>query len=551
MWMRTPLRVLPLDSGGSLLGWQAGCAAAPAGDGVSPRFRDVAAFRQFVAEGRGSPFGLDYVFVHSPGARDRQLVDHVCERVGIRWVNLSRLEWKIVERRAPRDGRHTYNWRDMDRAVQTWQRNGVHIMASLRFESPWATRPRTDKEFVYLTGLAKKVALSGADYLPKLEHMQDLRAYMQALVERYDGDGRDDMPGLLFPVLHYQIGNEYYNEVFWTGNVDEYGTLLRETARAARAACRDVKIILSGIGFKDVPGFYGTGMRPRTKAFVHRNLPKVSANMQRFIERGETFSRKSASFIDAYDILDARWPNHGIVAKSRELLREVGAPDKPVWSAEIYSGFPLMEPLVLPNWTLQAWPTPSRSHEYLKILKKKNDAKFDAVNAWYRGLQAAQVVKTCMAALSAGSQKLMMGWAVDAQHFLAVSTLSHHGLYSATFKHLWPSAHAYALTIRKLDDLKRVRRVRTPPDTYVYDCLLQDNRHVLVAFHDDHIGQNHDQPTGKATAEITMPGTRARITHIPTRIGQTTPRVQEADVVNRVLRVTLTEYPVFIEAITP
>jgi len=167
--------------------------------------------------------------------------------VWFRWVNLCRLEWKIVERRAPVLGRHVYNWRDMDLAVQAWQRNGVHIMVSLRFESPWATADRTDKDFVYLKGIAKQLALHSADYLPKVEHMQDLRDYMQALVERYDGDGRDDMPGLLFPVLHYQIGNEYYNEVFWAGTVQEYGQLLHEAACSARAACPDVKIILSGI----------------------------------------------------------------------------------------------------------------------------------------------------------------------------------------------------------------------------------------------------------------------------------------------------------------
>ena len=80
----------------------------------------------------------------------------------------------------------------MDRAVQTWQRNGIHIMVSLRFGSPWATAPRNDREFVYLRSFAKQLALRTADYLPKPEHMQDLRDYMHALVERYDGDGRDE-----------------------------------------------------------------------------------------------------------------------------------------------------------------------------------------------------------------------------------------------------------------------------------------------------------------------------------------------------------------------
>jgi hypothetical protein len=233
------------------------------------------------------------------------------------------------------------------------------------------------------------------------------------------------------------------------------------------------------------------------------------------------------------------------------LLRQVGAADKPVWSAEIYSGFPLMEPLVLPNWTLQAWPTPSRSREYLKILKRKDDPQFDEVNAWYRGLQAAHVVKLCMVALEAGSQKLMIGWAVDAQHPLAVSTLSHHGLYSATFRHLWPAAYTYNLTIQKLSGLKQIRRLRTTPDIYVYECLMQAGRKVLVAFHDDHIGQNRDQQTGQSAAEIPFQGSRARITSALTEIGQTTPDIEEAKATGGVLRTRLTEYPVFIEAAGP
>jgi len=517
------------------------------GAAFAPRFGDRASFDRFVGEGCDSPFGLDYVFVHNPGARDRKLVDQFCEEVAVRWVNLARLEWGAIEKGPPRNGKHTYNWSDMDRAVQAWQRNGVHIMVSLRFFSRWATAPKDGRGFVYLKGPAKWLAMKGADYLPKPEHREHFREYVRALVERYDGDGQDDMPGLLFPVLHYQVGNEYYNELFWAGTADEYGQLLRQFAGAARAACPQVKVVLSGIGFKDIYGFYGLDLPPRTEAYVKSYLPKVPAGMQGFLERSWQFSKASVAFHDAYDILDARWPNYGIVANSKELLRQVGCPDKEVWSAEIYSGFPLKEPLTLPNWTLQAYPTPSKSKQYIRILKNRRHPKFDEINAWYRGLQAAQVVKLCMVALHAGSQKLMMGWAVDAQNLLAVSTMSHHGLYSATLKHLWPAAYTYNLTIRKLDGLKRVQRVRTPADIYVYDCLVKDGRQILVAFYDDHIGQNHDQATGQISAKIPVRGTQARITSSITEIGRPLPKVRKVRVTGGVLRTTLTEYPVFIE----
>jgi len=381
--------------------------------------------------------------------------------------------------------------------------------------------------------------------------MRDFREYISGLVERYDGDGKDDMPGLLFPILHYQIGNEYYNELFWAGTVEEYGLLLREAAAAARASCQEVKIVLSGIGFEKVYGFYAVDMDPTTKAYVRERLPRVPVNMRPFVKRSEQFSMRSAEFKDAYDILDARWPNYGIVSKSKELLRRLGSPDKEVWSAEIYSGFPLMEPLVLPNWTLQAWPTPSKSREYLRILKNSRHPKFAEINAWYRGMQAAQVVKLCMVALDAGSAKLMMGWAVDAQHVLAVSTLSHHGLYSATSKNFWPAAYTYNLLIRKLDGIQRVRRLPMPDGLYVYECTVRDGRRVLVAFCDDHVGQNHNQPTAEMEAQIPFPARRATITHIVTEVDRSLPETQQVDVGRGYLRLRLTESPVFIEPQEP
>jgi len=365
---RMPPKAAALAAGASAAVMLAMLLSAPAlaEEPFSPRFADRAAFDRFVDEGRASPFGLDYAFIHNPGARDRDLVDGCCGKVALRWVNFARVEWGVIEKRPPKDGKHTYDWSDLDGAVKAWQRNGIHIMMSLRFFSPWATAPRNDSEFVYLKGLAKWFALKGADYLPKPEHVDDLRRYVRSLVERYDGDGVDDMPGLLFPVLHYQVGNEYSNELFWAGTVQQYGRLLREFAGAARSACAQVKIILSGIGFEEVYGFYGVGMDPRTEAHLKKNLPRVPAGMWDFVRRTDR-------------------------------------------------------------------------------------------------------------------------------------------------------------------------------------CTVQDGRQVLVAFQDDHVGQNHDEPTGELSAEIPVPGPHARITHLITAIDRTEPKVEQADADHGVLRLCLGEYPIFIE----
>ena len=67
-------------------------------------------------------------------------------------------------------------------------------------------------------------------------------------------------------------------------------------------------------------------------------------------------------------------------------------------------------------------------------------------------------------------------------------------------------------------------RIRTTAFIYL------KGRRVLVAFHDDHIGQNRDQATGEIAAEIPVQGTQAQVTSIITEIGRTEPKVRRVTV---------------------
>jgi len=103
--------------------------------------------------------------------------------------------------------------------------------------------------------------------------------------------------------------------------------------------------------------------------------------------------------------------------------------------------------------------------------------------------------------------------------------------------------------IHKLAEIDQVQRRRMPAGVYVHDCRMRAGRRVLVAFHDDHIGQNHDQPTGSMNAMIPCSARQVRITRIITKIGQTAPDTQITDVAGGSLRIKLTEYPVLIEPV--
>lgn len=520
-------------------------AAVAAEPARIPRPSDRAAWTQHLREGYDSPFGLDYVFVLDREFRKPDLARQLGGMVGVRWVNFSRVNWGELEPSPPVAGKHAYRWAALDEGVRQWQQHGVHIMMSLRFVSPWANATPTLKP-LYLDGLFSWLPKHAADYRPKPEYQQALRDFITALVERYDGDGVEDMPGLLFPVLHYQPGNECYNELFWAGTAEEYGAHLHEVAQAARRACPQVKIILSGVCFLPMQGFYERDLEPRTKAYVDRLLPKTPPKMLPFLKRMEEFSRASLKF--DYDILDARWSSYGVVARCRDELRQAGRPHTEIWSAEIYSAHPLLDALVLPMTTLYPCPTPSRSLDYIRITRSPKAPEFDTVNRWYRGLQSAMVVKNCLVGLEAGSKKLMNGWALDSQGPLAVYPLGVGGYKSTTFNKLWPAAYTYKLVIEKLDGITTCRRLPMPEYLYVYECTVRGARKVLVAFCDDHIGQNHDEPLAEMDASIPFPDGPVRATHIITALDVTTPKTDWLQATGGRLRLRLTEYPVFLEA---
>lgn len=177
-----------------------------------------------------------------------------------------------------------------------------------------------------LTGLAMVSPWPGnqtgsytSTYLPP-----DMDAYkqcVQSIVERYDGDGTDDMPGLKNPIKYWEIDNEpdlkhtdvargakpsYDPSKFALPS--EYAQLVKATAKAIRAADAGA-IILAG-------GFY----RPHATG-TQEYLTELLAN---------------ESFRDSFDILslhtysddDGEKLAIGIAA-SRLLL-----PDKPVWVTE-------------------------------------------------------------------------------------------------------------------------------------------------------------------------------------------------------------------------
>jgi hypothetical protein len=149
-------------------------------------------------------------------------------KAGLGVVRLS-VSWARVE---PKPGR--FEWRSLDERIGALQAVGIQPFLTFESDADWATRPETRK----VRNAAPK----------DLSQWHD---FVHAVAERYDGDGRDDMPGLKAPVRWYQAANEWESDSNrsggWAGTGAELVEYVNAAYDAVKSADADSVFVLGGI----------------------------------------------------------------------------------------------------------------------------------------------------------------------------------------------------------------------------------------------------------------------------------------------------------------
>lgn len=110
----------------------------------------------------------------------------------------------------------------LDRLVKEYQGAGfTECMLGLKSENDWAC-------------IAPNATLPDTNFAPKPEYMDDYAAWVRAVVERYDGDGVDDMKDLKHPIRYFEIGVEFSS--YEPEPVQDYLTMLQMGYQAAHEA---------------------------------------------------------------------------------------------------------------------------------------------------------------------------------------------------------------------------------------------------------------------------------------------------------------------------
>lgn len=161
-----------------------------------------------------------------PGARPAYY--SALANVGMGVARLA-VAWK---HREPAPG--NYDWANLDSRIIEAQSLGIEPFLTLQSNAAWAVRPETSE-------IANGTPITMADWT----------TFVSRTVDRYDGDGWNDAPGLLRPVRYYQAANEWStpNNAAggWLGTDAELVEFVNATYSAVKTQMPSATFVLGGI----------------------------------------------------------------------------------------------------------------------------------------------------------------------------------------------------------------------------------------------------------------------------------------------------------------
>ena len=166
--------------------------------------------------------------------------------------------------------RGVYDFSACDAGVKKAQEFNAEIVATIWPYAEWDEECHRGREgFGKATGGGPfAYVLPSSRFKPC--DMQAYKNFVRALVERYDGDGFNDMPGLKKPIKYWEVLNEPEAQtkdyrVFFQGSGKEYFELVKATYEAVKEADSEAKVVIGGAGTLDEASirwweeFYGAG----------------------------------------------------------------------------------------------------------------------------------------------------------------------------------------------------------------------------------------------------------------------------------------------------
>ena len=238
---------------------------------------------------------------------------YIWEAAGLRNMNMAwnrtlsptggQFRWNVIEA-----VQGTYDWSKPDAFVNRVQAEGLHLLVLVHPYAQWDQPTKTDMNY------------------DKPNNMTAFKRFIAKLVERYDGDGINDMPGLLYPIKYYEIGNEPELNTFGDspGTFNDFMNTVKAARDTAKIVYPDVKIVIAGA----TPIYDSRGFLNQVDSFWKGALNRSNAGSYFDIFNFHFFVGEYSQDISVY------------VDYWKQLLSAYGLSGKEIWLTETgtYSG---------------------------------------------------------------------------------------------------------------------------------------------------------------------------------------------------------------------
>ena len=165
--------------------------------------------------------------------------------------------WNHIEKE-----KGNFTWDDVDKYVVYSQEHNQKILATIWPHANWEQKSCKRKKA--RSPFGKRFT----KYLSKPCSMEDYKTFLLKLVDRYDGDGNNDMPGLTKPIKHWDIMNEPEFKMFFKGSKEDFVETFNFSSKVIKEKQKDAVIVMAG----------AAGMFPENKKYWKSVLPKIKDN---------------------------------------------------------------------------------------------------------------------------------------------------------------------------------------------------------------------------------------------------------------------------------
>ena len=177
---------------------------------------------------------------------------------GATWLrlNFGYFAWGVMQK----EENAVIDFSKTDEVVRNTQKEGLHLIITLFPYADWDQEEKGEK--CRVSNNDSSLPQNKGDFMTEglpyyrcnPNNWTAYQIWLTAFVERYDGDGKEDMPGLEYPVNYYEIINEPdltlgpnsdEGTVYYLDTPENYAVLLKKTYPIIKLANNNAQVIIA------------------------------------------------------------------------------------------------------------------------------------------------------------------------------------------------------------------------------------------------------------------------------------------------------------------